>query len=153
MKSGSYPDRHRTLGALLRAPWRVLEGRVYGAMAERGFPEVRPAHGVVFRHIEADGSRVSDLADRAGMAKQSMAYLVSHLEEHGYLRVGPDPLDGRAKRVILTERGEAVLKAAHDLSRSIEAEWALAIGAGPMETLKRDLGRLWDYLEAEDHQS
>ena len=68
-----------TLGALLRLPYQALARRLYREIAENGFPDVRPAHGSVFRHILPEGSRVTDLAERAGMTKQSMSYLVEYL--------------------------------------------------------------------------
>jgi hypothetical protein len=89
----------RTLGSLLRRPYGALEARAYGGLADRGFSEIRPAHSSVVRHIAASGSRLTDLAARAGMTKQSMAYLVESLARDGFLSVGPDPLDGRAKLV------------------------------------------------------
>lgn len=143
----SFPESHRTFGALLRAPWRVLAERVYGQLAGLGFPEIRPAQGVVFRHIQPVGSRIVDLAEAADMTKQSMAYLVGSLEQHGYVTIAPDPQDGRAKRVKLTARGEKVQRAALRLSRQVEREWAALIGQDEMTTLRRLLERLYDALE------
>jgi DNA-binding MarR family transcriptional regulator len=103
---------------------------------ERGFPDIRPAHGAVFRYIAEEGSRVSDLADRAGMTKQSMAYLVAYLEEHGYVTLVPDARDGRAKLARVTDRGAAVQAAAAALSREVEGEWAHALGGESMAALR-----------------
>jgi hypothetical protein len=44
-------------------------------MAEAGFPDIRPAHSNLFRNMTEGGSRVSELAERAQMTKQSMGYL------------------------------------------------------------------------------
>lgn len=142
----TFPETERTLGALLRAPWQVLAERVYGALAA-SYPDIRPAHGAVFRYIGAEGSRIVDLAARAGMTKQSMAVLVDYLAAHRYLTVTPDPRDGRAKQVCLTRRGRAVQRKAQKLSQQIEAEWAALIGEGEMTTLRHLLERLYDRLE------
>ncbi len=147
MASGkTFPESKRTLGALLRAPWRVLAERVYGELAQSGFPEIRPAHGVVFRYIEPEGSRVVDLAEAAEITKQSMAYLVQTLEKHGYVTVEPDPADGRAKRVRLTARGEEVQQMALRLTRKVEREWGRLIGNDEMATLRALLEHLYDAL-------
>jgi DNA-binding MarR family transcriptional regulator len=45
------------------------------------------------------GTTVSVLAERAQITKQSMAGLVRHLEQHGYVERRPDPRDRRAKLV------------------------------------------------------
>lgn len=147
MTESTFPEAERTIGALLRAPWQVLAERVYTALAERGYHDIRPSHGVIFRYIGSDGSRIVELAERAGMTKQSMAVLVEYLAEHGYLKIAPDPRDGRAKLVRLTKKGNEVQRAAQNLSRQVEAEWAKRIGAEEMATLRSLLERLYDQLK------
>lgn len=142
------PEIERTMGALLRTPWQVLAERVYGALAEGGYPDIRPAHGVVFRYIRRDGSRVVELAERAGMTKQSMAVLVDYLVGRGYASVEPDPSDGRAKLVRLTQKGKRVQLAALKLSHKVEAEWAALIGEREMENLRELLERLYVQLKS-----
>ena len=39
---------------------------------------------------------MSELAERAHLTKQSMAYLVEALAQSGYVTIAPDPEDGRA---------------------------------------------------------
>ena len=81
---------------------RIAEG-----LAEAGFDDVRPAHTTVFQHIKAEGSRLSELAERAQITKQSMGYLVDYLEEHRYVERRADPSDRRASLIFLTEWGWA----------------------------------------------
>ncbi len=139
--------RQRTLGALLRLPYEALQKEVYGALAARGFPDVRPAHSAVFRHIAPGGSRLTVLAERAGMTKQSMAYLVEGLQQAGLLRSLPDPLDGRARIVRLTKRGRAALDTLLALSAEAEARVAERLGARDAATLRRVLEGWVDALE------
>lgn len=128
MTTRNITEKRRTLGALLRLPYEALQARVYAGLAARGFAEIRPAHSAVFRHIAPGGSRLTDLAARAGMTKQSMAYLVDSLERDGFLSVLPDPADGRARLVRLTARGRKVWDAL--LALSAEAEAAIAAHLG-----------------------
>jgi len=132
----SFTEERGTLGALLRLPYQRLLVRLYGRLAESGFADIRPAHSSVFRNIQPGGSRVTDLADRAQLTKQSMAYLVTYLEEKGYVNLSPDPEDGRAKLVCLTERGHAFMDAALDLSKRIELELAETMGTAGVERLR-----------------
>jgi DNA-binding MarR family transcriptional regulator len=138
----------RTLGFLLRRPYETLSERVYGALAAKGFPDIRPAHSGVFRHIALSGSRVSELADRGRMTKQSMAYLVDSLADGGYVTIVPDPADGRAKLVRLTPRGREVWAALVALSREVEEDFAARLEPGKMATLRDLLGELANALEA-----
>jgi DNA-binding MarR family transcriptional regulator len=142
MSEENLSETGRTLGLLLRLPYEELQARVYGALAASGFPDIRAAHSSVFRHIARTGSRVSDLAERARMTKQSMAYLVETLAEGGYVTIRPDPTDGRAKSVCLTVRGQKVSQTLVRLSRKVEADFSALLGPGRMATLRELLGEL-----------
>jgi DNA-binding MarR family transcriptional regulator len=139
MEAKPVTERRQTLGALLRLPYEALQREVYGGLAARGFPGIRPAHSAVFRHIAPAGSRLTTLAERAGMTKQSMAYLVEGLEAGGHVRTAPDPTDGRARLVRLTAQGERVLEALIALSAEAEARVAEHIGAKRAGKLRRAL--------------
>jgi DNA-binding MarR family transcriptional regulator len=144
------PDTHRTLGSLLRAPYRRLQRRLYEELARSGFGEIRAAHSAVFRHLAPEGSRLVDLAERAEMTKQSMAYLVGCLSDHGYVKVQPDVADGRAKRVVLTAKGRRFVAAALAASERIEREVAAKLGAAAVADLRRLLEDVDGALAPED---
>jgi len=143
----SMTEEAGTLGALLRLPYQTLARRMYRELAGSGFPDVRPAFSSVFRFIAPEGSRVTDLAERAQMTKQSMGYLVDALHERGYVAFAPDPDDRRAKRVRLTARGEAFHRAAVALSREYEAMLAERLGPEEMARLRELLSRLNEETE------
>ncbi len=142
MRDASHPAAHSSLGALLRDAYEWLSERVYGRLAEQGFPEIRRAHGGVLRHIRPEGSRLTELAQAAGMAKQSMAYLVEDLARLGHVETLPDPEDGRARRVRLTAKGQGLMETMLGLSREAEAELAAAIGGREAAGLRRALEKL-----------
>lgn len=54
----------------------------------------------------------ADLADHLGISKQSCSELVQHLVTRGYLERVPDPRDGRARLLVLTDHGQACARAA-----------------------------------------
>jgi DNA-binding MarR family transcriptional regulator len=124
------------LAILLREPYRIGSLRLHERFAERGHPEVRPPHGAVFPFLDDDGTRVSVLAERAQVTKQSMAELVAHLERHGYVERVPDPGDRRAKLVRATGRGEEVYAIAREFVAELEAEWTERLGARKMRELR-----------------
>jgi DNA-binding MarR family transcriptional regulator len=140
-------EQVNTLGASLRLPYEALVQCVYTELAQHGFPDIRPSHGAVFRHVLPDGSRVTDLAGRARMTKQSMAYLVDYLHERGYVEFAPDPTDGRAKLVRLTGRGTRVLETLVAIGQRTEAELTNELGAEQMAILRALLERLRQGLE------
>ena len=79
------------LAILLREPFLALSDDLLKRLAERGHHHVRYPHGNVFQYLDDAGTRVSVLAERAQMTKQSMAELVAHLERHGYVERVPIP--------------------------------------------------------------
>ena len=95
---------------------------------EEGYPEIRPAHGCVFRFIDAEGSRLTDLADRSGFTKQAISEAVADLERYGYTERIPDPEDGRAKTIRLTEAGREAHAAGLRIFADIERRWAERFG-------------------------
>ena len=124
------------LGFLLREPVRIGNALIAERLAERGHPEIRPPHNNVFQFLDADGTRVSVLAERAAITKQSMAELVAHLERHGYVERVPDPSDRRAKLVRSTARGSEVYEVAREVVAEMEADWTRRIGAQRMNELR-----------------
>jgi len=124
---------------LLRILYQAFIAQLHVELAAAGYPDVRPAHGLVFQHLRAEGCRVTELAERSQVSKQWMGSLVDDLEARGYLLRLPDPADGRAKVVRVTDDGRELLRAAQGISRRIEVEWAERVGSGRLEALRRQL--------------
>src|SRR5438067_4508649 len=133
---GSSRDERPNIGILVRALYQQVVDRVSAGIAEAGFEDIRPAHTAVFQHIEADGSRLTDLAERAQITKQSMGYLVDSLEQRGYLERRPDPTDRRVALICLTDRGWDQIRAALSIIAAIEHDWARRIGELRMQQLR-----------------
>lgn len=144
---GESRDARPNIGILLRGPYQAIVRRIADELAEAGFDDIRPAHTAVFQHIKADGSRLSELAQRAQLTKQSMGYLVDYLEERGYVERRPDPTDRRASLILLTERGWEQVRAALRIIAGIEDEWAQWLGTGRMEELRKMLADLDDAMK------
>jgi DNA-binding MarR family transcriptional regulator len=134
------------LGILLREPYRVANERLHHRFAERGHPEIRTPHGNVFAYLDDSGTRVSVLADRAQITKQSMAELVAHLERHGYVERATDQDDGRAKLVRATKKGNELYAIAREFVAEVEEEWTRLLGKEKIRQLKQLLRELNDGL-------
>jgi DNA-binding MarR family transcriptional regulator len=130
------------LAILLREPFRAGTGVLHRRFAERGHPEIRPPHGNVMQFLDDAGTRVSVLAERAQITKQSMAELVAHLERLGYVERVPDPSDRRAKLVRATARGKQLYAIARDVVAEIEADWTKRLGKTKMRQLRALLEEL-----------
>ncbi|MEN6542019.1 MarR family winged helix-turn-helix transcriptional regulator [Parvibaculum sp.] len=147
MNKVDVPVRRLTFGTLFREPYSHYLGWLYARLQERGFPDIRVAHSAVVRTIDAErGSRVTTLAERAGMTKQSMAYLVDSLVELDYLEIVSDPEDKRAKLARLTRRGRKLMATAGTLGAEYEGLLAERIGEDEMAELRHLLTRVVEAL-------
>lgn len=59
----------------------------------------------------------------------------------------PDPTDGRARLIRLTDRGKDVERTARQIIRNIEAEWSDRLGDERMAQLRETLRELAAMLE------
>lgn len=133
--------RQANIGRLLNNALRRFESRVVELLKTAGHAEVTPAHINATRHLDVGGTRLTDMAQRAVMTKQSMSELVGQLEALGLVTRRADPADGRARLVHFTAEGldwlddfrRAVLKA--------EAEAATSMGEDTMRLIKEALSR------------
>ena len=115
-------------------------------LAERGFADFRPAHGTIGQHIADQGSRVTELAELAQVSKPTVVYLVNDLERLGYVERIPDPADGRAKLVCMTERGAQAQQAGREIARQIEDDWSRLLSPRDFARLRTLLQSLHDAL-------
>jgi DNA-binding MarR family transcriptional regulator len=127
--------------ALLGQAWTVLGHRILVGVQAAGYP-IRMAHSIVFVHIELDGIRLTELAARASMTPQAMGELVDDLQQLGYVERIPDPSDGRAKLIVLTERGLDVLQAGLDTISAIEADLSDLVGPRRLKELRVGLRKI-----------
>lgn len=107
-----HPIDQVPIAGLLHLAYNTLSVRIFTSVAGAGYSDLRPSHGNVLESLTyEDGLRLTDLAAFAGMTAQSMSELVDDLEHRGYVERRPDPMDRRAKRIHLTEKGHANIRA------------------------------------------
>ena len=134
-------DRWRLthLGRVLGHAMRRFDERVLHLMAHNeGVPlalsnlaardQISAAHVHITRHLAIEGSRLTDLAQAAGMSKQAMGDLVDQCTAWGLVQRQSDLQDARAKRVVFTADGLAWLQAFKDAVAQAEAEFRDAVG-------------------------
>ena len=108
--------RHTHLGCLLGHALRRFDARVLALMAHDPLvplalsnlaarDQIGAAHIHITRHLPLAGERLTELAQRAGMTKQSMAELVNQCEAWGLVTRERDPYDARARLVRFTSLG------------------------------------------------
>jgi len=131
------------VGHLLREALRVANERFLALMAERGHERVAMRHLPVFGAVDREGTRITVVASRTEISRQAVGQLVHELEALGYLTLTPDPTDGRAQVVRLTERGVSFCTEGVEAARVLQAELTERIGdEATLDALRASLRRL-----------
>jgi DNA-binding MarR family transcriptional regulator len=145
-------DRQPPLAALLSDASEAMLVEFRAALIEAGYTDIRPTHGCVFRFVHEDGMRLTELASRAGVTKQSAGEIVDDLVGLGYVERFPDPADRRAKLIRLTAKGEVARGIGAGLFQEIEQHWADRYGAERIAALRNLLEQIAaDQLPAQPH--
>jgi DNA-binding MarR family transcriptional regulator len=134
--------RQEHIGRLLLNAQRDYSLRALTKLRARGHDGLSLAHTNLLPHIDVQGTRITTLAERAGVSKQAIGNLVGELAGKGYVRREVDPHDRRAIVVTFTAAGWAFLQDAHLVKREIEAEYVAALGEQGMDELRRLLLQL-----------
>ena len=116
-------------------------------MRERGYEEVSLAHTALLVNLDIKGTRLTTLAERAGMTKQSMGQLAADLENKGYIRRVDDPSDKRAILIKFTDKGMQFLRDGYAVKQEIEAEFAAILGEGRLSHLYELLNTLLNEID------
>ena len=126
---------------------RAAAERIFRAVHDAGFDDVTIAQSRLMMGLDPEGTRLTVLAERAQIAKQTATALVDRLERAGYVERVPDPSDGRARLVRLTARAQEVLPVARAEEDRIEAEWRAHLGPELMLQLRAALTALRDITD------
>ena len=127
--------------SMLGQAYSLLGFQIVDGVVGAGYPQ-KPKHSSVFAQIDADGSRLTQLAARANMTPQAMGEVVDELEELGYVVRRPDPSDRRAKLIVLTERGRQCVAAGRATIEGIEERLTDLLGADGHRRLRRLLTKV-----------
>ncbi|MEP7023527.1 MAG: MarR family winged helix-turn-helix transcriptional regulator [Actinomycetota bacterium] len=111
-------------------------------LRDGGGTGLRAAHIQVFEHLDREGTRLTQLAERAEISHQAMGELVTELVTGGYLERVPDPADGRARLVRPTAKGLTELGRASRVLGDICDQWQQDIGAAGAAQVLRGLESL-----------
>jgi DNA-binding MarR family transcriptional regulator len=123
---------------LLKVAHEALERRIQAGVQAAGHP-VRRAHAAVFVNIDSEGTRLTELAERAAMTPQAMGELVDDLASRGYVERIADPSDRRAKLIVLTDLGYDAVEAAFATIGGIEVALETLLGRAALVRLRSAL--------------
>jgi DNA-binding MarR family transcriptional regulator len=121
------PAEQPRFGALLRLCTQQARRHVIEAIRAAGFTDLQDAHLAVFQYPVPEGVRPSELARRIRMSRQATNYLITQLEQLGYVERRATGVGDR-RLVCLTRRGHAVFETIFAALRDLERQWADKVG-------------------------
>jgi DNA-binding MarR family transcriptional regulator len=139
------PARPR-LSFLFRQLHQHYAEDIDATLRDAGFGDVNPGHAKVFPFVPPEGIQVGELADLAGVRKQTMAEAVDQLVRAGYLERRPNPMDARSRLIFLTKRGESARPVAIAAGQRVEEGWAELTSPEQIETVRQHLRHLLEKI-------
>jgi DNA-binding MarR family transcriptional regulator len=131
------------IGALLRVPFETVRDRMLAGLHERGFTDLVAAHLDVFQYPGPENQHPLELATQTRMTKQALNYLLGQLQRLGYLTREADDDDQRSKRIRLTRKGRAAIKAIRQVVQEVEEDWERQLGPREFAQLRGLLTQLY----------
>ena len=135
-------DGPLNIGLLCFIVQRAMEDRVLADIAAAGFDDVTIAQARVLARVSSKGTRITELAERARVSKQTVTFMVDQLERAGYVRRVPDPSDARARLVVFADRGLAAQQVARRTEAVVQEEWTRHLGRRATARLHQILTQL-----------
>jgi DNA-binding MarR family transcriptional regulator len=137
-----HPWRHENLGRLLLASVINWQDVLVLGLQKKGFRNFRASHMNLLRHIDFEGTRISEIALRARVSKQTVGELVAGCEAQKLVKVGPDATDGRAKLVAFTRLGKSIIVAEREIMEKMDEQLAKTLGRERLGGLREILSAL-----------
>ena len=97
--------RRLNTGRLLYECFELYNAALLGSLKTGKFPGVRNTHLNLLRHLDAEGTRMSDLASRANLTKAAITGLVHACTNLDLVTVGQSTEDARARVVRFSPKG------------------------------------------------
>lgn len=146
----SSPPQRLHVGQLLTQLTRLFQSELFARLVAAGLEDARVPHTHVTAYIKAEGSRLTELATQARMTLPAMSELVDDLERLGIVERRPDPSDGRAKLICLTDAGWQAMSTGRQAIAEIEADYAELVGAKRFEDAAETLNELLAGLDSRE---
>lgn len=133
--------------------WRAARAYVALMMAgyrRLGYDDLTESHSGLLPHLDIGGTRITALAERAGLTKQAIGQMVTDLEALGYVSRAPDPDDARAKIVRYTAKGRQFVRDGQVIKQDLHARCGDIVGGAEFAAFAARIEHLADTLEEDD---
>lgn len=118
---------------------------------DHGYTGLRPSLGPFLSLVWSEGRPLTAIAAQLRVSKQACSQLANVAERAGYLQRKPDPQDRRAKVVLLSARGRALVQHAVEIILESDSEYADLLGPTAYRHFTASLAELFAGLGIPTH--
>ncbi len=112
-------------------------------------PELKQSHLDLFPYIDFTGTRISEIAKRKEVSKQSVSKLVQEMVHMKVLLLKPDPEDNRSKRVFFYTSGPFSIHKGFAALMSIDHLLAEHLGEKSCASVLKKVSGLVEVMQSE----
>ncbi|GEM_PF-2119554 len=113
-----------------------LSQQLVSACAAAGYDGIKATQIQLLFKLVPEGGRVVDIAQYWDITQQAAGQIVNVMGQQGYLKRKPDTIDKRAKKLLLTAKGQKLITCAASASQRIDRELARVIGDAELTEFK-----------------
>ena len=129
--------------------FKMMSMNIADEMDRRGL-QITQAQAMLLRRLWLqDGPIQNDLAWITFRDKTSLARLITKMEKKGYVRREQDSMDGRAKRVFITESGRELARAINKVLSDMSERFSRGICPNDLTVMMRTLESIQKNLDNE----
>ena len=131
--------RRLNTGRLLYEGYEFYNAALLKSLIPAGFPGIRNTHFNLLRHLDADGTRMSDLASRADLTKPAITGLVRACQDLDLVTVEQSSDDARARMVRFSPLGLQLMRKIRQTLVTLERDLAARLGDEAYDQLRAAL--------------
>lgn len=141
-----HPWRHDNTGRLLLTGLINWQDVLVRGLQERGFRDCRASHLNLLRHIDLEGTRITEIAERSRTSKQAVGQLVASCEAQKLVKTISDSTDRRAKIITFTDLGRAIIVGEREVMERMDAALRVVLGDKGFTDLRRSLHLVAEWI-------
>ncbi len=140
--------RKLNTGRLLYEGFDLYNAALLSSLKHSEFAAIRNTHLNLLRHLDAEGTRMTDLATRSNLTKAAITGLVRSCRTLGLVTVGPSTEDARTRVVRFSPKGLGLMEHIQKTLLTIERRLAIRLGSEAYGQLRAALVTLSSLRDA-----
>jgi len=117
-----WPDQDTNIGRLIYGLFRYLTSFQEKKWGSSDLAHLKPGYVSLLANIGINGASNKELAGRAWVSKQAMSKLVNEMLKEEVIETEKETTDNRINKIMLTDKGAALLIAIWDINELLRIE-------------------------------